>query len=57
MLGSMSRWVGAQEENRVPIGGCLGAIGQRPEEQISARKTPVESFHNFLAHFIAAGTN
>src|SRR5271157_5319040 len=57
MLGSVSRWIGAQEENRVAISGCLRAIGQCTEESISARKIPVEGFHNLLAHCVAAGTN
>jgi hypothetical protein len=57
MFGSVPRRVVAQEENRMSIGSCLGAIGERPKELISVRKAPIKSFHNFLAHFVAASAN
>ena len=51
MFGRVPRRVGAQEENRVAVGGGLGPIGQFLEEGIRTRESSVESFHNFLAHF------
>jgi len=57
MFGSVPRRGGAQKADRSVTGGCLGANAQGLEEAVGLRKTPVEGFYNFLAHFVAAGSN
>ena len=52
----MTGGIGAQKQNRVPIGYGFGAIRQLLKEAFRIGELSVKPFHHLLAHFIATNS-